>query len=388
MRSSITTAIALTAVLTGCKSESKSGSTPARTEAAPIQPEAPQKPGLADPANDPVIVAAVKKTIDGCGAGFTNKKGFEWDCQAYKDWNSLSVSWGKHDATLVNLLEDADVKVQTLGVRALSRWGNTFREDKALAERVVAALEGKNIEANDGVLAAVTASIKLDQLGLMPRIEKVIETAGDDVRHGLVYNIFTGSPGSEAGYQLVVKQLGKTQNKEEIENLISALSGAGIHGDEVCTTWSSFLANQEAGLAAEAAARITHGKSSWGSYDSDSSWSTSNSARLEGPNPCASLVEGVLTSIEAKATAGELTRSELIDALRGVLNDKAADPKQQERALAIARIAVENSKNKVRSSALWLIADKAPDAKTFAARFKDDSDSNVKHAVEQIAKRK
>jgi len=386
MRSSIITALALTAALAGCKSESKKPSEPAKPEA--VAPAGPKKLGLADPNNDPQIVAAVKKTVDGCGGGFTDKKGFEWDCAAYKEWNNQNISWGRHDSTLVNLVEDADKKVRTLGIRALSRWGNAFREDKALAERVVAALEVETVEANDGVLAAVVAGIKLDKLGLMPRIEKLVAAGNDDVRHGLVFNIFTGSPGSEAGYQMVVAQLKKTQNKQEIENLISALSGAGIHGDEICTTWSSYLTHADVGLASEAAARITRGRTGWGSYDSDSSWSTSNSAGIQGPNPCASLVDGVLSSIDAKAAAGELTRSELIDALRGVLNDKSADPKQQELALAIARKTVENTKNTVRSSALWLIADKAPDAKTYSAKFANDSDKNITYVVEQIAKRK
>jgi len=389
MRTRITTAIGLAAALAACSKDSDKKE-PAKEEPAvkqeptakKVETPPPPKKGLAADGNDATTVETVKKVIADCAAQWDDKKGYSWECEPYKAWMEQKPDWIKISATMLNLIEDPDVHVRNLAWKTLSRdaWNANFRAEKERATRIIAAAETETSPAIDGELGVMIAQIELEKLGLLDRVKTLVEkdTTPADFRRGFVTMVFSGSPKSEIGYQMLRAEIARTSDAAQKKELLSALSAAGVHADEVCATWHELWSGEDPALKIEAAARITRGHSGWSFSDPDTGWFTSTSGYGEGPNPCVADVDAVLAHVETLASAGQITDYYLVDALSGPVWDDNASPEHKARALDIAKKVVENTANQNRYGALNLIIQKAPDGKEYARKFEADADQGVK----------
>src|SRR5262249_4701978 len=147
-----------------------------------------EKPGIDAKDNNSKIVEATKKILSSCDTKWSADKGYglDLDCDAVKALSEMTIDKGKDDTTFVKLVEDKNEKVRWVGWYGLMRWGDAYKGDKALAERVVGAAERETGKSFDGALGTTVANIKHDKTSLGPRIKDLAmnEKVSADLRAG------------------------------------------------------------------------------------------------------------------------------------------------------------------------------------------------------------
>lgn len=321
--------------------------------------------GLSDPSNDKAVVTLAKSVLT-CKWG---NYGFDSKCEALKTWKkSDAMKGGKADATLVNFLEDADVKVQWLGADALSRMGQKYRTDKAMAEKVVAAADKATDKQLVAALGKAVGNIDLQKTGLADRVKKMLESHSNvELRRTLAGNTLFRNRDVPGMFDLFVK-LAKSDKDAKVRKAAAAAFWTGTptgKNEEVCKLWLELADDKDHDLAGHSAYHAAFTSSGGG---------------------CTGQWDDLLSLIEKKAKAGEVKSSFMASALKYFYGQKKASDAQKKRALAIAKELVKNEKNDAssRASALEFVGKEDPQGKAFAAKYENDKEFFVKNAAKRI----
>jgi|JI10StandDraft_1071094.scaffolds.fasta_scaffold44157_2 hypothetical protein len=378
-------ALALVVALAGC--DDKAPPIAAPSASMPPPPPPPPARGLGAPGNEPTLSAAAKKTVESCAAAWKTTSGIDAACPDFKAFLAQKIERGARDATFVAFLEDESPIGRTLGARALVAWGEGYRVERALAERVLAAAEKESVEALTGIMGFLVGEIVLAKTGLGERVRALAtrESGPADLQIGLISILLQANREDAAAFDLS-REIAERAKSPMVRNAaLGAFSAAiDLRPAEVCKLWAQNRENTDETLAATAAARLCAG-ASWVGY-SGISWSSTSSFTMT-ENRCASEVEPTLTLIEGRAKAGKIANENWLFALRGVLRDdlKKTPAAQKKRALALARLIAETQENHAgsRASALRLVIQKDPGAKAFAAKLADDPSNFVRQVAKE-----
>lgn len=157
-----------------------SGSATATTTTTP--PAAGGK-GMAAAANDQAVVALFKAAI---ACKVDEEGSLDSECPALKALDDSTLfEDGKADATLLNLIEDGNDKVRLLAYDKLDAAAEKTVQDKAAAERMLAAAEAEKTEANVRAAADVVGRIDVKATGTFDRLKKYFESGSKDVKKRL-----------------------------------------------------------------------------------------------------------------------------------------------------------------------------------------------------------
>ncbi len=369
-RIAIVTLAATVLCLGGCDQGGSGGDgTGNATAASSAAASKDGKKGMADPSNDKAVVAMAKKVLP-CKWG---KYGFDSKCEALKSWKkSDALKGGKADATLVNFLEDGDVKVQWLGADGLARRGQAYRKDKAMATKVIDVADKATEERLMKPLGKAVGNIDLNATGLVERVKKMLESHGNtQLRRTLAGNTLFRNRDVPGMFDLFVK-LAKSDKDKKVRKAAAAAFWTGTPSgkqEDVCKLWLELAGDEDHDLAGHSAYHCAF-KSSGGG--------------------CSAQWDDLLSLIESKAKAGEVQSSFMASALEYFHGQKKASDEQKKRAVAIAKKLVENKKNdaSARASSLEFVGKEDPKGKVFAAKYENDDEFFVKNAAKRVKKGK
>jgi hypothetical protein len=383
-------ALALLICAAGCGKSADPAPSSSAAPSASAPP--PASAGVGAAGADPILTTPVKAVIDTCSAGWRPGSGFEAACPAFQAFSALKIPRGAQDATLVDLLDDPNEKVRSLGARGLAMWGGAFTTDKALAERVIAAAGKETSEAFAGILGNVAGHIDAAATGLGEPIKGLVLRDGalQELQAGVISSFLPANTASALSFDLTRDMAKRGPNTRVRNAAVTALSAIyDKHGDEVCEIWMDALKAPEEAPAANAASRLTTG-ASWIGY-SQNGWSTTSSYFIR-ENRCAKLQGAALAAIEARAKSSKLVEDAWVTALAGVFRDdlKTTTAADKARALTIARGLVEKKEHSptLRGAALRFVGKKDPQGPAFAAKFEKDPDVFLKTVATEIAKTK
>jgi hypothetical protein len=333
------------------------------------------KTGLGDPSNNPEVVAAAKPILATCG--WDAKKAFE-GCEQMKPWQEKHFE--KIDATLLNFIEDPDVKVRWLGVSGLGRWGYSYRSDKTQSARLLAALEK---EAADSPLDAEMTyeMINVSDAELMQKLKAYAmkPTTAFDVRA-----VLASWWSDEQSFELV-KSLTTGDKKAQKEAVQCYALHFDKHRDEACKYWSDHLEDDDKDVRAAAVGHLTGG---WGGNttgDSQGNWYVSGGGggpSGSGDKHCEDAqVEHALTLIAARVKANTVDESNYIYSLRNLVKygHTPAIKKKAETEL-VTLVATKGARQ--RSFALSQLVD--ADDKQLALAKKYENDDELKYTVKSL----
>ncbi len=360
MRKIVILALASAALLLGgcCKEDKKEAPSGTATTSTDGK-------GLGDPSNDPAIVAAAKPVLT-CTWG---SYGFDSKCAALETWKKLeAMKNGAGDKTLVNFLEDKDFKVQWLGAEALSRQGQLYRKDQALAAKVVDAADKATEKLVVSALARAAGNADLQATGLAPRVMKMLEShANAELRQELSGNTLFRNRDATGMYDLFVK-LARTDKDPKVRKAAAAAFWTGTpngKNEDVCKLWLELADDADHDLAGHSAYHCSFTSSGGG---------------------CTGQWDALLSLIERKAKAGQVKSSFMAAALKYFYGQQKATDAQKKRAIEVAKVLVANPANdgSSRSSALEFVGKEDPAGKAFAAKYENDSEFFVKSAAKRI----
>lgn len=374
-------------LLAGCKKKDGENK-PAEKVVADKAAEPPKKVGLEDPTNDPKIVAAVKQVLADCGKTMDemngDKKRTIEACDKFDDdFGAMRLQLPKSDVTYVNLLEDPDVRVRALGVEGLHRWAPEWKNDKALAGRVVEGLKKEKAPSPiDHEWAQRVASIPTET-GVDDQIKALAmdPNTSMDVKAPLM--AWWPSP---AGYELVKANAAST-DAVVVNAVVQGYSQQyKDHSDEACAYWAAHLETPDAVTNEMAIGRLTGGSLDNKTRDTESEDNISGTA--DGPSDrndkrcTAEQLTTALDLIEKKFAAGA-SDDWMPRALGFLANDKLSPPPVKERAVKDLKAMVEKKNYFPGQAALRALAqNNDPAMVKYAQKFAKDP--NLKDTVDGI----
>jgi hypothetical protein len=336
------------AVLAGPACKKKDADKPAEKVVSNEKKEAPPEPakpvGLADPSNDPKIVEAAKKVLTDCAKTMEEKSGSKTknfpSCDKFReDFGDLKFE--KSAPTFVNFLDDADVRVRSLGLIGMHRMGYEWKEDKALAGRVVAALKKEkapspidhewgyritNIETDVGVDDQIKA-IEMD-----PNTSMDTKTA------------IMAWWKSDAGYDAVKANAAST----DPAMMSAVVQGYGVqfekHADEACAYWADHLETPDSATNEMAIGHLTGGWIEHSTKDTesdDSMGGTGGGPSERNDKRCKPEQLGKALDLVEKKFADKAEGEWMPRALGFVANDKLSPKDLKDRAVKDLKAMVE-----------------------------------------------
>jgi len=338
---------------------------------APTAAPAAEVKGLANPTSDPATVLLANNALackwkpDCTGHGcpkdqldLTPDEG----CAGVKTWRSAKIAGtDAGDATLVNMLEDRDVRVRLLGAWQLSFGPHgAWASNRELARRVIAAAAAESEEGNQiAALAGAVADINYDATGLWPDAKAAVEAPS----HSLMKSIVLNAIGKYNAASEVVWQWALANAKASNGSGASYL--AHFHTArqaDVCTVLGELLVEKpNTGFAAQ---ELT----------------------AEG-NGCPSSIEPALAATEAFLTKDFVRDWGWVSAADNTHKNRGASAQQKARAAdALAAMARESrSQGVYRAEALRRLhrLDKAK-ASALAATLGQDKNAEVAGAVKEV----
>ncbi|MDI3292071.1 hypothetical protein [Polyangium sp. 15x6] len=363
VRTRVIAAIALLAGLgLGC-SKGSSGPDPAGSAAAPAEAK-PSAKGIEAAGNDAAVVELAKKAL-GCKWG---SYGFDSMCPEMKTLiESELIRDGKADATFVSFLEDPNEQVRWLGSRVLSQRGRVFRNDKALATRIVVVAEGETSKTVAQELGGVVGGIKHADTGLGERIQVMAKGhAVQQMRTSLLARMLFSN--GETLYEFV-KDIATNDKDAVVRKAAMSAFWTGTppsRAADSCKMWLGFVDDAADDVSGEAAYLTAFYPQGGG---------------------CKAEWDPLLDKIEKRAKDGTIKSTQMASALFYLHRQTGASDAQKKRALAVARMIVENGKNSgmARGRALELVAEKDPDGKKLLQSMQEDPDVFVKRRAKDLA---
>lgn len=322
--------------------------------------------GIDAAGNDPVVVALAKKVLT-CK---WSDSGFAYDCADRKAWaESELTKAGKADATLVSMVEDPNEQVRWLGAQGLNDKGGVYQKDKALAERVLTAAESEKSKTVARSLGSAAGRIKLPEVGLADRAKALGKSPTmKETRLGFFDSVQYSN--SEAFYAYTT-EMAKTETDKDVRKAAMSSFWTGTPSSknaEVCQLWLDLSHDDNEDFAAHAAYFAAFYPHSGG---------------------CKAQWDTLLGDVEKRAKAGTAKAYDWAAAIYYLYGQNAATPAQKKRAMAAAKLIVENKANggSSRARALELVGDKDPGAKAYLAKFTNDPDFSVKSRANDLLKK-
>jgi hypothetical protein len=373
--------LAAAVALAGCSQ--KEAAKPATTPGAEAPKPAAGGKGIDNPANDQKLVALAKKVIAECGAKWTDKEMFNQCDGPMKDFREAKLQ--KLDATCLNFLDDADVKVRYLGQLCLSYFGGDYRGDKALAARLVDALEREKAPSPIDMALGYEATGLWDSAGQNERLGKLLLDPNTSTDVKLVMASWWSAP---QGYEAVKTFAASTDPKL----LLAAVQGYAVHfskhGDEACKLWAANLENADKEIRKQAVGHLSGGWSGNNARDTESSWfvtggggGPSGSGDAWCPN-----VDDVLAKTQARIDNKSLDDSVYVYALANLGKHAKATPAQKKKAVALLEKLVMTKGLSERSFAIGKLVEVDPSKKKVIAKLA--AEPELKWAVDNALKEK
>jgi hypothetical protein len=321
--------------------------------------------GIEAPDNDSAVVELARTVLE-CE---WNDRGPDSKCEALKSWrDSDLLEKGKADATLVSMLEDTDRKVRWLGAERLSslRTGTAYGEDEALSRRIVDAAKAETDEHVANQLGSAVGRIRTDKVSFADEIKKLAtDHPVERMRTGVLSTILLGNRDVDDVYDFVA-DLARTSTDAPVRRRAVSAFWVGTPQSrtaDTCKLWLELASDDDKEIAGEAAYLC-----SFFGRGCNEEW------------------DPLLDIVEAKAKEGAIESSQMASALEYLHKQKEASDAQKKRALAIARVLVENSENDgfARARTLRFLAKEDPKAKKLAVSLVDDENASVKRAARDI----
>lgn len=269
-----------------------------------------------------------------------------------------------NETLLVGLLDDPNERKRWLGATGLRR-GHSYRTDAAMAQKLVAAMERERSVAPALAMADAISRIHLKQTKLADRVEAllrnhpVVVARARLIQYTLFYN-------RDTLYDMVAK-LATTATNPVIRSAAIAALFTGTptaRQTDSCTLWRGLVDDPNAKLGAMGAAFATRYRR----------------------GVCKRDYDAVLDVVAKRARAGTVKAEQLTDALRNIQLQPGATKKQKQRAVAVARVLLTNTKNygPSRARALELLNRVAPDGAALVKRYLKDKDGFVMRRAERL----
>lgn len=316
---------------------------------------------------DPAVVEAAKKVA---ACEFSNDMP-KWDCEGKKAWDKSELfKDGAADATLVALLADADAKLQYVAADALRNRGRKYREDKALAEKVVAKLEaGQGSDALLEALGSAAGYVDAQKTGLgdklkgMPATIKNQKARASFVRAAQMNN-------RDLMYPVTI-ELAKSEADENVRYAAVESFWTGTPNgkdEEVCQMWHDNAKDAKAPERVQSQAAYLAMFTSRG---------------------CEKVYDPLLKLIDEKAK-GELKSNSWVMPLYFFVTNNKASEAQKKEALKLLKGIAENEKHNwtARTQALEGVAKADPKgAKAFLTKFKTNKEKFIAQRAEELLKK-
>jgi hypothetical protein len=323
--------------------------------------------GLANASNDAAIVAAAKKALACPWKG--DSISFDTDCADWKAWtatNDIYTSAGS-DATLVNMIEDPDVKVRVLACVHLGedsdrKWVN----DAAMSSRVIAAAAAEtqpHYEVDQ--LGRALARIQYAKTGNWPQAKAALDgtTLKTMERLALDWLLDFNETNADVWNWVVAKT--KDADKSTAEGAVYGLAGLSTRRAEACKVWAGLLSDDRVGADA--------------------------ASDLCSEDECAASFDAAIDATEARAKAGTVSDVDWPNAMTNVAKNLKASDAQKKRGLAILAEIADNThiEGWVRGSAVRdLYEANHAKGKALAAHFTHDKDSSLSSAAKDVLAKK
>ncbi|MCL2823057.1 MAG: hypothetical protein FWD57_03620 [Polyangiaceae bacterium] len=325
------------------------------------------KIGIDNPENNPAVVAAAKEVM----ACDWEKAGFGAKCEALQAWRKNDVVKKGADSTLVNFLEDPDIKVQWLGAEALSRGGDTYMKDAALSAKIFDAMEKAAEPFLMDQLKTSAAKVDLNTTGLGARAMTMLETHENiAVRRAIAGSSILFHNRSYPGLFDLNMKLARSDIDSKVRIGAAGAFWIGTpqgKKEEVCKLWFNLANDADGDVAGPSAYHCAF-------------WSNDGG--------CAGQWEGLLSLIEQKAKAGTVAHMMMASSPGYVYGQKKASDAIKKRALAVAKAIVQNKANSdsARSNNLSFIAKHDPAGKAFVKPYENDSSQLVRSTAKEFNK--
>lgn len=368
MRNVIATVSAATLALclvAGCCKRGKDAGGDKQADNANQAENVPNKGGVGieNSSNNEAVVKAAREAIKCEWSG-----GFSTKCEAYSAFTKLEAAKTGAEATFLNFLEDADEKVQFLGLVGLNKFGRSYKTDKQAVSKLLGYVDKIDGTVLAGAASNCVAGIHWQETGALDRIKTIlVEHKSLPVRRALVSRVLFSSGNADGMYDLYVK-LAKSDNDKEVRRNAAGAFWTGTpqgKHDEVCKLWLELVSDPDDDLAGHSAYHCAF-------------WTNSGG--------CTGQWDELLNVLDKKAKAGEIKHGMMGSSLRYLYKQKNVTDAQKKRVLEVAKEVVKNPKNNalVRSSMLKFIGENDPAAKAFAAKYKDDPESFVQSEAAKI----
>jgi hypothetical protein len=376
MRIMIRLALAATVLSAGACKKVEASNAAATTAAS-----AKGATGFADPSNDPAVVAAAKPIIDTCG--WDAKKGFD-GCDKLQAW--WDKRFEKVDATLMNFIEDPDPKVRWLGLGGLGSWGWSYRSDKTLGTRLLAALQK---EPADSIFDAQMTylMINVSDTDLLKSLHDYAmkPTTAFDVKAML-----SSWWSNDMAYD-IIKSLSTGDKNSQKEAAQGFATSYDKHRDEACKYWMDRFEDDAKEVRSVAVGHLTGGWSGNTTHDTQGDWYVSGGGggpSSLGEKACDDKqVEQALAKIEVRVKANTVDDSNYVYGLKNLVkHGKTPAIKKQAEAELVQIIATKGAQE--RSFALSQLVDADDKQIALAKKYEKDDElkSTATYLVEQHAK--
>lgn len=322
--------------------------------------------GIDAPGNDAKVVAAAKKVLACKWADGS----FDYDCEDYKAFTSDYDTFrdNKQDATLVNFLEDGDIKVRQLAYNRMTGWSGGAFADKAMAERMLVVAETTKEPLDMYYIGYLVGHIKVKETGLFDRIKALVTSTEKDMslRGAIIGNLLPSNQDSEEAFTLT-KEITKEKDVVFARSALNSFTFAGdSKKDQICDLYVEILGGAEEDLAASAAEKISY-------------------------NHCTAKFDTLLKAVEGRVKGKKITVPSYAETLRAMCADKEVKPAQTKQAIALAHKILEDAKNPsdytpyIRAAAVEASVVCDPKGgKKYITKFKADKQKSVSDKVTKL----
>jgi hypothetical protein len=376
-------------LLGGCKKkdESKPAEKVVAKEGSDKPAEPPKKVGLEDPTSDPKIVAAAKQVLTDCPKTMEEKSGEK--TKMLDACDKFGATFGDQkfenaEVTMVNFLEDPDVRVRFMGLVGLHRFAYKYKDDKALVGRVLDGLKKEKAPSPiDHLWVQRVSRLPAEDADVDAKLKAIAmdPATSNDVK----VSIMSWWPGP-AGYELVKANAASTDPA-----MVKAVAqGYGQqfpnHAEEACAFWAAHLETPDKATNDIALGNLTGGLLNFETKDSESTdqmGGETNGPSTRNEKRCSAEQLGkALDLIEKKFAANE-SGDVLPYSLGFIANDKLSPPELKARAVKDLKAMVEKKNYFPGQAALRKLAEgDDPGIVKYAQKFAKDE--NLKDTVETI----
>ncbi len=322
--------------------------------------------GIDAPGNDPKVVEAAKKVL----ACKWTDGAFDYECADYKaftqDYDTFRDN--KQDATLVNFLEDGDIKVRQLAYNRMTGWNGGAFADKAMAERMLVVAETTKEPLDMYYIGYLVGHIKVKETGLLERIKALVTSTEKDssLRGAIISNFLPSNQDSDEVFALT-KEITKEKDVVFARSALNSFTFAGdSKKDQICDLYVDILGGTDEDLAASAAEKISY-------------------------NHCTAKFDTLLKAVEGRVKTKKITVPSYAETLRAMCTDKEVKPAQTKQAIALAHKILEDVKNpseytpytRAAAAEASVVCD-PKGGKKYIAKFKADKQKSVSDKVTKL----